>query len=181
MRIILPAIVLFLMLSALLPLSAQDIHKSSQKGEASLGLGLGLQYGGSIGARLGLNLADHFNVFGGLGYMIAGVGYNIGLRYSLPSTKQTEFYFTGMVGTNAAIKIVGTSEYDEVYIGPSFGLGVKVNSLKREGNFWDFGLLVPITSTSFKDQQDALKNDPRIDDFTEAWPVLIVVGYNFNL
>ncbi|TRX59100.1 hypothetical protein FNH22_11290 [Fulvivirga sp. M361] len=180
MRTIVLAIFLFLTLSVSLPLSAQDIHKSSQKGEASLGLGLGLQYG-SIGARLGLNLADHFNVFGGLGYMIAGVGYNIGLQYSLPSTKQTEFYFTGMVGTNAAIKVEGLSEYDEVYIGPSFGLGVKVNSLKREGNFWDFGLLVPITSTSFKDQQDAIKNDPRIAEFTEAWPVLIVVGYNFNL
>lgn len=155
-------------------------HLSSQKGETTFGLGIGLPYG-AIGLRLGTNVADGLNLFGGVGYQISGVGYNIGLLKDFPSAGMTQFYLTGMYGTNAAIKIVDLSEYDKVYTGPTFGLGMKINSRNTEGNYWDLGLLLPIRSSDYKNDETAVKNDPRISKFQAAWPVLIVVGYNFNL
>ncbi len=155
-------------------------HLSSKKGETSLGIGLGLPYGG-IGGRIGTNVTYGLTIFGGLGYMISGVGYNIGLLKDFPSKASTQFYLSAMFGTNAAIRVEGLSEYNEVYTGPSFGLGIKINSRRKEGNFWDIGLQVPITSQAFKDDEMRVENDPRVGDFTDPLPVLIVVGYNFNL
>ncbi len=159
---------------------ARDSNLSSRKGENSFGLGLGLPYG-AIGARFGTNIADQLTLFGGLGYHLSGVGYNVGLMKSFPSKSLTQFYVAGMYGTNAAIKVKGLSEADKVYTGPTFGVGVKVNSRRTEGNFWDFGLLVPIKSSDYMDDEDAVRNDSRISDFNSPSPVLIVVGYNFNL
>ena len=159
---------------------AQDGHLSSQKGQSSLGLGIGLPYGG-IGIRFGTNISDHLNLFGGLGYQFAGAGYNVGLLKDFKSNSAAQFYILGMYGTNAAIKVDGLSDYDKVYTGASFGVGMKVNSRKKEGNFWDIGLLIPVRSSDFKDDEDAVKNDPRISEFTEAWPILLSIGYNFNL
>ena len=155
-------------------------HLSSQKGETTLGLGAGLPYG-AIGLRLGTNIINGLNLFGGLGYQISGVGYNIGVLKDFPSSSMTQFYLTGMYGTNAAIKVLELSEYNKVYTGPSVGLGIKVNSRKIEGNYWDLGLLLPIRSSHYEDDETALKNDPRILKFQAPWAVLIVVGYNFNL
>jgi len=158
----------------------KNIHRSSQKGQTTLGLGIGLPYG-AIGLRVGTNVTDGLNLFGGLGYQIAGVGYNVGLLKDFPSTGRAQFYLTGMYGTNAAIKIVNLAEYNNVYTGPTFGFGVKLNSLMKEGDYWDFGLLVPIRSSDYKADETRIKNDPRIEVFQAAWPVLIVIGYNFNL
>jgi len=116
-----------------------------------------------------------------VGYHLAGPGYNFGMLYSFPSNGEIEFYLTGMYGTNGATVVEGLTDYDEVFMGGTFGVGVKLNSRRKEGNFWDFGLLVPIHGTDFDDQISAIKNDSRVGGVTEPIPVAIVVGYNFNL
>ncbi len=161
-------------------IKAQDNHLSSMKGESSLGIGNGLPYG-VLGIRFGTNLVDNLCLFGGLGYQIYGVGYNMGLLKDFESNSLTQFYLTGMYGTNVAIKVKGLSEYDNVYTGATLGMGIKINSRKTEGNFWDIGLLVPIRSSSFKNDINQIKNDPRVVEFNDASPVLITLGYNFNL
>lgn len=168
--------------------SAQDVyedpqpqtHLSSEQGVPSLGVGIGLPYGG-IGGRFGYNLIDRLNVFGGVGYQLAGVGFNVGIRKEFPSTRMAQFYLTGMYGTNAATKVVGLSDYDDLYAGPTVGLGFKLNSRMTEGNYWDLGLLLPFRSSKFYDTEQAMLNDPRVSGVTSAWPVLIVVGYNFSM
>lgn len=164
---------------------AQDVenrksHLSSAAGETTLGLGIGLPYG-AFGLRVGNNVAHGLNLYAGVGYQLSGVGWNIGLLKDFPSSGMAQFYLTGMYGTNGAIKIVGLSEYDKVYTGPTFGLGIKINSRKTEGNYWDVGLLLPFRSGDYKDDERAVRNDPRISSFQAAWPVLFLVGYNFNL
>lgn len=158
----------------------KKFHLSSQRGETTLGLGIGLPYGG-IGVRFGTNITSGLNLFGSLGYQLSGVGYNVGLLKDFPSASMVQFYLAGMYGTNAAIKVLNLSEFDKVYTGPSLGLGIKVNSRKTEGNYWDVGLLLPIRSRDYKDDETAVRNDPRISGFQAPWPVLVVVGYNFNL
>ncbi|WP_462248733.1 hypothetical protein [Ekhidna sp.] len=158
---------------------AQSDQLSSQKSSTSVGIGLGLPYGG-IGLNVGTYVVDNLSVFGGIGYQFAGVGYNFGLLKDFPSNSQTQFYVTGMFGTNAGIVVEGASELDKLYTGATFGLGVKINSRKTEGNFWNIGLLVPIRSSEFKDDEEAIRNNPNIE-LNDALPIAIVVGYHINL
>jgi len=159
---------------------AQEVRLSSKKGGITLGMGAGLPYG-AAGMRISYNVVNRLSIFGGVGYHFAGLGYNVGLSTIFKSKYATQFYFTGMYGTNAAIVVSGLDEYDNVYTGPSLGGGVKLNSKKKLGNFWDIALIFPIRSQSFKNDQEAVSNDFRVIDFTEAFPVTISIGFNFNL
>jgi hypothetical protein len=176
MRIITLIFVVLLMGTA--SLKAQ--HLSSSKGAASFGVGTGLPYGG-IGGRLSFNPGDNVTMFGGLGYNFGSIGANGGLQLIIPSQKQTEFYFTGMYGYNAvmASEIVGTTS--RTYYGASFGVGLKINSLSTEGNYWDVGILAPIRSKRYKDDIEAIENNPYMKLESKPWPILFYVGYNFNI
>jgi hypothetical protein len=175
-------IVVLLFASSVITLTgfAQKNHLSSQKGESNFGLGVGLPYGG-MGIHFGTNITNGLNLFGGLGYQVADIGYNFGLRKDFESKNLVQFYLSGMFGTNAAIKIEGLSEANKTYRGASFGAGVKLNSRRKEGNFWDLGLITPVRTSTFKNDLNQLKIDPRISDLTDPFPVLFVAAYNFNL
>lgn len=150
-----------------------------KKGFGSFGVGIGLPYGG-LGARIGYNVADKVNLFTGLGYNLLGLGFNMGLQYDFATINRTSFYLSGMGGYNAVTVIEGASEYNKTFYGPSFGLGIKMDSKKASGNFWQFGVIVPVRSAAFADMVEDIKNDPRIEGFIEPFPVLIVVGYNMG-
>ncbi len=162
----------------LLTVDAVAQNLSSERGHGAIGIGLGIPYGG-IGARMNYNLMAHTTLFGGVGYNLADVGYNLGMRFVIPSNRQTEFYLVGMYGTNASIRIEGDSDANQSYYGPSLGVGVQINSLGREGNYWDLGLVLPFRSSSYDRDLDNLKN--YYYDIIEPWPVLISVGYNIHL
>ncbi|EPR68247.1 hypothetical protein ADICYQ_2717 [Cyclobacterium qasimii M12-11B] len=159
---------------------SQKDHLSSQAGRANVGIGVGLPYGG-IGLRMGTNVAKGVNLFGGVGYQIADIGYNLGIIKDFESKGMAQFYLSGMVGTNAAIKIDGLPQSSKTYFGPSLGTGIKLNSNRKEGNFWDMGIIIPIRSSVYKSDLNGLKQDARITGLTEPWPVLLVFAYNFNL
>jgi hypothetical protein len=175
-------IVILLFASSVITLTgfAQKNHLSSQRGVSNFGLGIGLPYGG-MGIRFGTNLANGLNLFSGVGYQVADVGYNVGLMKDFKSKNLAQFYLSGMYGTNAAIKIKGLPESSKTYGGASFGIGIKLNSRRKEGNFWDLGLITPVRTSAFKHDLDQLKIDPRISDLTDPFPVLFVAAYNFNL
>ncbi|WP_163379473.1 hypothetical protein [Cyclobacterium sp. SYSU L10401] len=155
-------------------------HISSKEGKSSLGLGIGLPYGG-IGTQVGYNTSDQVNVFLGLGYNLVGVGVNGGLKLIIPSKKDTEFYFTGMYGYNAVIVMKGIANMNGSYGGPSFGSGLKINSLVHPGAFWDVGLLVPVRSNSYKDKIEEIEESSYMHLNTKAWPVLFYFAYHFPL
>lgn len=159
---------------------AQAQHFSSSKGKAALGVGVGLPYGG-FGGKLSVNPADQLALFAGVGYNLVGVGANFGAQYIFPSKKQTEFFLTGMYGYNAVIKIQGADNLNDSFSGVTAGLGIRINSSRNEGAFWDFGVLVPARSQAYKDSFDDIKNNPNITDLTEPWPVQLFVGFNFPL
>lgn len=155
-------------------------HLSSSRGAASFGVGTGLPYGG-IGGRLSFNPGDNVTMFGGLGYNLGSVGANAGLQLIVPSQKQTEFYLTGMYGYNAVIVSKMAGSTSQSYYGPSFGMGLKINSLLSEGNYWDVGILAPVRSKRYKDDIEAMERSPYITLESKPWPILFYVGYNFNI
>ncbi|MDW7690874.1 hypothetical protein R9C00_21050 [Flammeovirgaceae bacterium SG7u.111] len=152
---------------------------SSEGGVTSLGFGIGLPYG-AFGIRLGTNITNGLNVFGGAGYQMAGLGYNVGLRKEFKSRTHTQFFLSGMYGTNGVITVEGLDEYDKLYRGATVGLGIKLNSKSSDQTYWDLGLLLPFRPSQFYDDYDKVKNDPRIEGVTNPWPILITAGYNFN-
>ncbi|MEL7145738.1 MAG: hypothetical protein AAFO69_05185 [Bacteroidota bacterium] len=162
------------------PCQAQEYPLSSTKGEGSFGMGVGLDYG-TIGFRGSYNLANNFSIFLGLGYQFAGIGHNIGLQKDFKSKRATQFFLRAMHGSNAAIKINGLDEYNSTFVGTTVGGGIKVNSIKKTGNFWDFGLMVPFTNELYRLTRDTAANDPRVENFVKSWPVTLSVGYNWSL
>jgi hypothetical protein len=160
-------------------IQAQERNYSSRKGKSSIGIGFGLPYGG-LGVNLSTNVANGLGLFTGIGYMITGVGYNFGVSKNIIKAGKVDIYALGMYGTNAGINIENDSSYDEIYLGPSFGAGVKINSRRRQGNYWNIGLMVPLRSSEYHDMVRELKNNSRLTDFKEPGDVLIYVGYNIK-
>ena len=144
--------------------------------KVNLGLGFGLDYGG-FGARLTGTPSKNFGVFGSVGYALAGVGYNVGVQGIFNAKGRVVPYITGMYGYNAALVVTGAIEEKKIYYGPSFGLGMKLVS-KKNANFWNFELLVPIRDPAFQDKIDELKNMGAV--VSAVIPVAISVGYHFG-
>jgi hypothetical protein len=116
-----------------------------------------------------------------VGYSFSSVGLNGGFLYSFPSTTQAELYVTGMYGLNAFIDLKGSNQYQTSFSGPNFGFGFKINSLRREGAYWDVSLLLPVRSTNYKHTLQEIKWNSAIELTSEPWPVLFSFGYNIPL
>lgn len=152
----------------------------NKAGSTHLGLGVGLTYGG-IGGRFVFSSKETLAIMLGAGYNVVGIGYNLGMMCYVPTDSKTQAYFSGMWGTNSAIKITGLPSADESYHGVSFGFGAIFNSNTRPGNYWDLGIIIPVRSAEFKEDWDAIKNWPGIEIQQDPFPILINIGYNFKI
>lgn len=172
----------FLIIAILIfvPVILKAQHTISTKGKTFLGAGVGLPFGG-YGGRFSVNPGDQFTLFGGAGYNLVGLAANGGFQYSIPSQKQTEFYFTGMYGYNSIILLKGASEYDKTYSGLSLGAGIKISSFIYQGYYWDIGVLAPIRPNSYKEDLQSIKKNPYMTIYSEPWPILFYVSYNIML
>ncbi|GGZ31362.1 hypothetical protein GCM10007049_25600 [Echinicola pacifica] len=172
--------IVLLLLFLTISFSAYSQKPANQKNMAFAGLGAGLPYGG-FGAQLSYNIENYFTVFGGLGYNLVGAAGNAGFELGIPSKRQTSLFVTGMYGYNAATIVEGKEIYNNTYNGPSFGAGVKINSLKTPALFWKISILVPSRSESYNDAIEAMKRDPSINIETTPPPVLFSVGLNYSI
>lgn len=142
----------------------------------TVGLGLGLEYGG-IGLNGTFLSEDGFGGFVGAGYVFAGVGFNAGIQYSINSSAKTHPFIMAMYGYNAAIVVEGSDSFNKVYYGPSFGAGINIGNKKN--NMWRISISVPIRADEVQEDLDRLKNSGvSIDDLP---PVAIAIGYNFRI
>lgn len=146
----------------------------------NIGIGLGLDYGGLLGFRYTFMTSPKVGLFGSVGYILVGPGFNFGANYKFTPDKKVTATLGAMYGYNAAIKVVGASEFDQIYYGPSFSVGVEVKTRRNQRNFWNFELVVPIRSSEYHDDMDALLNNPDIE-ISEALPIAFSIGYHFGL
>ncbi len=146
----------------------------------NIGIGLGLDYGGLLGIRYTYMVAPKFGLFGSVGYILVGPGFNFGATCKFLPEKKVTPTLGAMYGYNAAIKVVGASEYDKIYYGPSLSAGVEVKTGRNQKNFWNFELVVPFRSSEYKDDMDSLLNNPDIE-ITEPLPFTLSIGYHFGL
>ncbi len=153
----------------------------AQSGEQKtyLGLGFGFDYGG-IGGKLEYLPVKHFGLFGGLGYNLLSVGWNVGATYKILPDKKVSPNVILFYGYNAVLKVEGLSDYNMTSYGVTLGMNLDI-MVGGKGDKMSVGLFVPFRSSKFTDNYDKAKADPRITMKNELIPVGISIGYNFIL
>jgi hypothetical protein len=165
---------------------AEEIIDATHKQEAvkhffDLGIGLGLDYGGIIGAKLSYILPfPYISIFGAAGAQLLGFGWSVGTTFHiLPETNKYVFRpnLKIMYGINRSTKVVGKSMYDKMFTGWTPGIGLEFMFGKMKANGFDIDLNYPIGSTKFNDQMDKINDDPQVGEVTML-PVAFSFGYH---
>lgn len=133
---------------------------------ASVGFGGGLDYGG-FGMRGTLALTQHVHFFGGVGYALAGVGYNGGLLVIAKPKSDLSVTFSAMYGYNAART---TTTGNDFYYGPSLAIGARYLMGKQRVNYWQVNVIYPWRTL-----------DDHMPPEGEFFPVLVSFGFNFGI
>ena len=148
-----------------------------------IGFGIGLDYGGIIGAKIEFIPLNHLGIFASAGIQLSGFGWQIGvIGYMIKKTNKRGFrpYLKFMFGTNASIYVMDMEELNKLYLGPSFGVGMEIRfgGAKRSGLNVDLNF--PIRSQKYKDDWEAIKNNPALEVVSEPLPFTISVGYHIE-
>lgn len=121
---------------------AQDGHDSTRYPRIYLSPGIGLEYGG-VGVDATVMLFRYFGLHAGIGYNFVGTGANGGGRiYFTRPHSHLRPYFSGIYGYNAAVKVKNTEQYNKIFYGPSFGLGMDIEG--KHDNCWTVAFYVPV-------------------------------------
>lgn len=145
------------------------------------GVGYGLDYGG-LGARFTITPVPKIGVFGAFGYNFHKAAYNVGANYKFLPDKRVTPVVGVMYGYNAVIVVEGTDQYNKTYNGVSISGGIELN-MRKSKNYWSFEMTVAFWSKAYRDDWEALKNNPGvvIDEGYIPIPIDISVGYHFNI
>lgn len=164
----------------ILPASAQNNRDPHSPSKLYLGAGIGQVYGG-LGLNLSFEPVKGLGIMAGGGYFLAGPGYNGGVYYRFLSDKKVNPLVYGLFGTNASIKVIGATEYDKLYVGPSFGAGTIFKVGRGGQNRLFLGIHYMLRSKDFETDMEIVNNDPRVDDLTRPLPVSFNFGFHFPL
>jgi hypothetical protein len=148
-----------------------------------IGFGIGLDYGGILGAQAGFAPVKHLTLFAAAGYDIIGFGWQVGAKgLILPKTdkKVARPFGKVMYGANSVIIVDGADYYNEIYLGFTVGAGLELRFGKRKSNGLDIDLNFPIRTQKFWDDWDVVKNDPNLEVLQDPLPVAFSVGYHFE-
>lgn len=144
----------------------------------TLGIGIGLDYGGIIGGRLTLLAIPNISFFLGFGYNLADAGINIGAFVRLAPKSKICPILGGMYGYNSVLLITGSTKYiNKSYYGPSINIGLEFRS-KKLRNYISTSVIIPFRSKSFENDLNTLRNDPSIVITNEPSEALFSIGYH---
>ncbi len=139
------------------------------------GLGFGQDLGG-IGANLTYYATNRLGFQGGIGYALAGIGYNVGVKYRFLKDQTLSYrtpFFIAMYGYNAALKVKDNSKLNKVFFGPSLGFGIDTKALGSSHTYWSFALFYPIRGEEIQKYLDA-NHISLSRDFT---PITLSISY----
>jgi hypothetical protein len=117
--------------------------------KGALGLGLGFDYGG-IGINYTVYPQKNIGLFGGVGYAIAGVGYNFGARFQVTPVRQFTPFAMIMYGYNAAIQVKDANgpgqNSNKLFYGPTAGVGFDLGWHRAGKGYLSIALTIPFRS-----------------------------------
>jgi len=147
------------------------------EGKGDFGIGVGMDYGG-IGGRFSYRPLPTAALFAGLGYNLAGLGYNFGAAVRISPTNRTVPYFSAMYGYNAVVVILDQSSLNNTFYGMTVGFGLEFHGRKNPANYFNLEILMPFRDSAYQAYLDSLKLVGY--QFSEAWPVGISIGYHWG-
>ncbi len=166
------------MLFSVTTYAQRDYDGERQPDVFSAGLGLGFDYGG-IGGQVIAYPQKNIGLFFGGGYVIAGFGYNAGIKLRLPGAVVDPFIL-GMYGYNAAIYVSDNTQFNKIFYGPSFAAGIDLHKRTASRGYWSFGITVPVRSSKVKAYMDDLKENYGVS-LSDLFPVGFTIGYKFTI
>ena len=185
---LLTAIFLFAVTASVNSQSLSSTSSSNSKSGSSyerhwvdLGIGLGLDYGGLLGAKIAFLPIPNVDAFVGVGYYLFSMGWNVGATWHiLPSTQRYTLRpnIKIMYGTNGGTTVSGNSDYNKNFYGFTPGVGLEIMFGHGKRNGFDLDVNFPIHGQDFWDQIDMMKNDPQLDNVKTPWPVAFAFGYH---
>jgi len=160
-------------------LAQTPFQASTPVDQVSIGIGAGLDYGG-IGGNLNYYPTKSIGLFGGLGYAIAGVGFNGGLKFRyIPKKPEARVrpYGLAMYGYNAGIAVLNASQHNKLFYGPSFGAGMDIHRSPQKRGYWSISIFVPVRKPEVNDYIDSLINNFGVSYQNTLFPVAVSIGY----
>jgi hypothetical protein len=148
-----------------LSVADDNVVEASEVDNIGFSVGLGIPYGG-LGINISRDIAEQFEITGGLGVF----GWAVGGRY-YPSQESPRFRLSGIYGTNTIVMIetcgyAGSSsncisEYKD-YQGINFGIGFGPRG-NEDG--WNLDVILILTQGDFKSDRDEMESQGiEIDD-----------------
>jgi len=147
------------------------------------GIGVGLDYGGLIGAKATFNPIPYMGIFVAGGWDLVDLGWNVGcLGRLIPADGKhiARPYLKAMYGVNGVTKVSGKSGYDKIFFGITVGAGSEIRFGKKKRNGLNIDLNVPFRSPEFYDQINRMKNDPEIKMTNSPLPIAVSIGYHID-
>ena len=149
--------------------------------KVSFGLGLGLEYG-LIGMNVTVYPQKNVGLFGGFGYDLIGMGYNVGTKIrfvSDNSAKKFIPYVTLMYGLTQAVVVRDLDQYNKEFHSTSLGVGFDWRPKLRKNVEWSVSLLIPFNNTEIQDYMDELHKNHNVEFDNEVLPFRFSLGYRF--
>lgn len=166
--------------------SAQSLPYSGMRhaSKLSLGLGMGLDYGG-FGMNLNYYPMRNLGIFGGIGYPFQSVGLNVGLRFRhipLHARGKVNPFGIVMYGYNTSVNVSGAEEYNRLFYGLTMGAGVDFYPWTKGGpGYFTFGLLIPMRSPDVGDYLLYVDAQPDINLDNYVSPIALTLGFKLFL
>jgi hypothetical protein len=172
----------------MLETNSQDFIKKSggrinleKRDVLSLGIGLGQDYGG-IGGNLIMYPQQNIGIFTGVGYAIAGTGYNFGVKLRLINEKSSVApYLIAMYGYNAALAVLNKSDLNKIFYGPTVGIGLDIGLKPNKAGYWSLGIYYPIRGNEVDNYINFLKTNYLLEMKNSLWPISISIGYKIKI
>jgi hypothetical protein len=135
-----------------LNLKAQEVSGNEWRPESfSMGPGAGLDYGG-LGVQMIAYPQKNIGLFFGGGYAFTGFGYNAGIKLrGQKAGAAVDPFFMAMYGYNAVVYGETDKSLNQIFYGPSIGLGIDLHRRRNSLGYWSFAIIVPFRSTEAVD------------------------------
>ena len=163
-------------------LTTNLLAQSEDYEKNSLGLGFGLDFGG-IGTSFTTYPTQKLGLFAGLGYALADIGINGGVKYRFVSDQsytRIAPYLIAMYGYNTAVVVSNYTAYNKMFYGPSLGVGVDFLKSPDKKGYWSLAIILPIRGSDVDDYLNDLRTTKNVV-ISSPSPVAFSVGYRFKL
>ena len=158
--------------------AGKNLHAQSEEQHVRMmtGIGFGLDYGG-LGMKMEYLPIKHFGVFGGLGYNLSSLGWNVGATIKMLPDKKISPNLMAFYGYNGVIKVEGY--YGTVSYGVTLGANFDI-AIGSTGHKISVGVFAPIRSNEFMDEYNDMKNNSYFSVKNELLPIAISIGFNYK-